>query len=131
MHGTHGEVVATRAERDRSALGALPPAPYLVVDRTTRIVARDGLFSFEGRRYAVPDAKPGERVELLLGAQEIEAYRVSDGERLARHQRGAPARVLGDPQEGSVPLAAVLSALPDPEVHARPLARYEEAIVHG
>ena len=56
--------------------GALPAAPYLVVERTTRIVARDGLFSFEGRRYAVPDAKPGERVELLLGAQKPEAYRV-------------------------------------------------------
>ena len=131
VHGTHGEVVAARAERDRSALGELPPAPYLVVDRTTRVVARDGLFSFEGRRYAVPDAKPGERVELLLGAQEIEAYRLSDGERLARHQRGRPARVLADPKEDSVGLAQVLGALPDFDVHARPLQRYEEAIVHG
>lgn len=130
VHGTHGEVVAVRAERDRSALLECPASPYLVVERTTRVVARDGLFSFQGRRYAVPDAKPGERVELLLGAQEIEAYRISDGERLARHTRSGPARVLCDPQEGSVPLAAVLAALPDPEVHKRPLARYEAAI-HG
>lgn len=100
-----------------------PAAPYLVVERTTRIVARDGLFSFEGRRYAVPDAKPGERVELLLGAQELEAYRLSDGSRLARHRRGAPAKVAGDPRERSVSLAAVLGALPDPEVHVRPLSR--------
>jgi transposase len=130
VHGTHGEVVAIRADRDRAALGSLPPAPYLVVERTTRVVARDGLFSFEGRRYAVPDAWPGERVELLLGAKELEAYRVSDGSRLARHRRGQPARVAADPTEHSVSLAAVLGALPDPEVHARPLARYEEAI-HG
>ena len=54
VHGTHGELVATRAERDHAALGPLPPTPYLVVERTTRVVARDGLFSFEGRRYAVP-----------------------------------------------------------------------------
>ena len=118
-------------ERDRAALLELPPAPYVVVDRTTRIVGSGWLLRFQGRRYAVPDAKPKERVELLLGAQEIEAYRISDGERLARHQRGAPARVLGDPPEGSVPLAAVLGALPDHDVHARPLARYEEAISHG
>jgi hypothetical protein len=104
VHGTHGEVVAIRAERDRDALGVLPAAPYLVVERTTRIVARDGLFSFEGRRYAVPDAKPGERVELLLGAQELEAYRISDGSRLARHRRGAPAkprRALSRPRRGA------------------------------
>lgn len=130
VHGTHGEVVAVRAQRDRAGLLPLPAAPYLVVERTTRVVARDGLFSFEGRRYAVPDAKPGERVELLLGAKEIEAYRLSDGSRLARHHRGAPAKVAADPAEQSISLAAVLGALPDPEVHARPLARYEEAI-HG
>jgi hypothetical protein len=130
VHGTHGEVVAVRADRDRAALLQCPPSPYLVVERTTRVVARDGLFSFQGRRYAVPDAKPGERVELLLGAQELEAYRISDGERLARHARCGPARVLGDPESGSVALSAVLAALPEPEVHTRPLARYEAAI-HG
>jgi hypothetical protein len=69
-------------------------------------------------------------VELLLGAQELEAYRVSDGSRLARHRRGAPAKIAPDPAERSVSLAAMLGALPDPEVHARPLSRYEEAL-HG
>jgi hypothetical protein len=121
VHGTHGEVLAVRAGRDRDALGPLPAVPYLVVERTTRIVARDGLFSFEGRRYAVPDAKPGERVELLLGAEEIEAYRLSDGSRLARHRRGAPAKITPDPGERSVSLATVLGALPDPE-SSRPSA---------
>jgi transposase len=130
VHGAHGEVVALRAKRDRDALAALPGAPYLVIDPSTRIVARDGLFSFQGRRYAVPDARPGERVELLLGAEELEVYRVADGRRLGRHRRGAPAQVLADPEEGSVSLAAVLGALPDPEVHARPLASYEQAL-HG
>jgi hypothetical protein len=72
VHGTHGEVVAVRAERDRAALLALPPEPYLVVERTQRTVARDGLFSFEGRRYRAPAARPGERVELVLGADELE-----------------------------------------------------------
>jgi hypothetical protein len=74
VHGTHGEVVSVRAERDRAALLPLPPDSYLVVQRTQRTIARDGFFSFEGRRYAVPAklAKPQERVELVLGAGEIE-----------------------------------------------------------
>ncbi len=130
VHGTHGEVVAARAERDRAALGELPPAPYLVVERTTRIVARDGLFSFEGRRYAVPDAKPGERVELLLGAQEIEAYRLSDGERLARHQRGRPARVRADPRRTRWRWRRCLVRCPTPTCTPAPAA-LRGGDVHG
>jgi hypothetical protein len=33
VHGTHGEVVAVRAERDHAALGPVPSTPYLVVER--------------------------------------------------------------------------------------------------
>jgi hypothetical protein len=92
------------------------------------VVARDGLLSFEGRRYAVADARPGERVELVLGAEEIEIYSTADGRRLARHQRGRPAKVLPDPVEPSVSLAQVLGALPEPEVHRRPLSVYQQLI---
>lgn len=128
IHGTHGEVVGARAERDRAALLPLPPAAYLVVDRTTRRVARDGFFSFEGRRYHVAAATPGERVELVLGHEEIEVYSTRDGARLARHERGRPVRVLPDPAEDSVSLAVVLGALPVIEVHQRPLSSYQEMI---
>ena len=63
-----------------------------------------------------------------LGATELEVHSLLDGRRLARHERGRPARVLPDPVEDSVSLAQVLSALPDPEVHRRSLDRYQEAI---
>jgi hypothetical protein len=53
VHGTHGEGVVARAERDLAAPLEVPPAPYLVLARTQRKVARDGLISFEGRRYAI------------------------------------------------------------------------------
>ncbi len=92
------------------------------------MVARDGFFSFEGRRYAVPGARPGDRVELVLGEQELEIYSTVDGRRLARHQRGRPVRMLPDPTEPSMPLAQVLDALPDPQVHRRPLSVYQDAI---
>ena len=125
-HGTHGELVAVRSERDRAALLSLVPEPYLVTERALRTVARDGLFSFEGRRYAVPGARPGERIELVLSASELEAYSTVDGRRLCRHRRGRPSRILADPEEGSVALATVLGALPEPEIHRRPLDLYDE-----
>jgi Integrase core domain len=127
VHGRHGEVVALRAERDRAALLALVPEPCLVVERSQRTVARDGLFSFEGRRYQLPDARPGQRVGLVLGAEELEVYSTGDGRLLCRHRRGRPERVLPDPAAGSVELAEVLGALPKPEIHRRPLSVYDEA----
>jgi transposase len=138
VHGTHGEIVRERAERDRAALLALPPDPYLVVSRTQRTVARDGFFSFEGRRYAVPAssaAKPGERVELVLGAREVEVRSSRTGRLLASYERGRPGRILPDPstERGSVALAEVLGALPSEaaDVHSRPLSIYEEVVASG
>jgi transposase len=126
VHGTHGEIVAERAGRDRAALLPLPAIPYLVVSRTQRKVARDGLISFEGRRYAVPGARPGETVELRLGAEEIEICSIESGERHCRAARRREHVVLPDPVERSVGLASVLDALPEVEVHRRPLEAYAE-----
>jgi transposase len=132
-HGTHGEMVSERAGRDRAALLALPRDPYLVVSRTQRAVGRDGFFSFEGRRYALPLRlqAPGERVELVLGVQEMEARSLQTGKLLARYERERPKRVAEDPTQETVPLAEVLCALPDEEVHRRPLTLYEEVIGGG
>lgn len=131
VHATHGEVVAERAQRDHAGLLTLPPTPYLLAERTTRKLARDGLISFEGRRYLVPGSRPGQTVELCLGADEIEVRTLETGALLCRHERGRPARMLPDPKVSSRSLAAVLGALPAVEVHRRPLDAYEEAIVGG
>ena len=125
VHGTHGEIVDDRGRRDRAALGAPPAIPYLVVARTQRKVARDGLISFEGRRYAISGAASGETVELRLGAEEIEVYSTLSGERYCRHPRRERV-TLPDPREPSVSLASVLGEMPDVEVHRRPLAAYAE-----
>jgi hypothetical protein len=126
LHGTHGEVVAARATRDRAALLDLPARPYLVTSRTSRRVARDGFISFEGRRYLVPKALPGERVEITIGETELEMRRAGERALLAYHLRGVPHRTLPDPAFGSVSLAELMAALPRTPVHARPLALYEE-----
>ena len=137
VHGTHGEVVSVRAERDRDALLSLPPDPYLVVSRTQRTVGRDGFFSFEGRRYALPAklARPGEKIELVLGAGEIEVRSHGaepSGGLLASYERGRPEKVMPDPKNDSVVLAKVLGALPrEQEVHRRPLSIYEEVVAGG
>lgn len=60
----------------------------------------------------------------------MEIYSPLTGVRLARYERGRPARVVPDPEEDCVPLAEVLGALPNEEVHRRPLSLYEEA-AHG
>lgn len=126
VHGTHGEIVAERARRDRAALLALPERPYLVVARTSRRVARDGFVSFEGRRYLVPKALPGERIEITIGAGELEMRRAGEPTLLAFHHRGASERRLPDPQARNVSLAELMAALPETPVHSRPLALYEE-----
>ena len=76
--------------------------------------------------------KPGERVELVLGAHELEVRSAHTGRLLASYERGRPGRVLPDPQRDSVSLAEVLQALPvEEEVHRRPLSVYEEVVTGG
>jgi hypothetical protein len=67
-------------------------------------------------------------VELVLGVQEMDARSLRTGKLLARYERERPSRVAEDPTEQTVSLAEVLCALPDEEVHRRPLTLYEEVI---
>ena len=126
VHGTHGEVVGERAVRDRAALLELPARPYLVVARTSRRVARDGFVSFQGHRYPVPQARPGERLEITVGERELEMRHCGETRLLARHDRGGSPSVLPDPEAHSMPLVALLGHLLAATVHQRPLALYEE-----
>ena len=94
VHRTHGEVIAVRAERDRAGLGALPPAPYQVVDRHLRRVGKDCLLSFQSSRYSVPavEVTAGMRVEL----------RVSP-DRVAIHATGPDPRLLAEHPKATGP----------------------------
>ena len=73
VHRTHGEVIATRAGRDRAALAPLPAQPYVVCDRHIRRVAKDALIYFAASHYSVPwrKVRPGSRVELRVTPAEV------------------------------------------------------------
>jgi hypothetical protein len=90
VHRTHGEVIASRAERDRAALRPLPERPYVVSDRHIRAVGKDALVSFEASLYSVPwiAVRPRQRVELRVTPSEVAVYTLgSDPRHLATHPR--------------------------------------------
>lgn len=60
-----------------------------------RSVSRDCLVSFEGRRYSVPFAFTGRRVEVFGTTSQV-VIRAA-GEEIARHPRGTESRLLLDP----------------------------------
>jgi transposase len=90
VHRTHGEVIAVRAERDRAALGELPPQPYLVTERHLRVVGKDALVSFEASLYSVPWTLvlPRQRLELRVTPGEVAIWSLGAEPRLlATHPR--------------------------------------------
>lgn len=92
VHRTHSEVIGVRAERDRSALLALPQRPYVVSDRYLRVVGKDALVSFEASLYSVPWTlvRPGQRVELRITQDQVDIYTLgSEPRHLASHARAA------------------------------------------
>ena len=113
VHGTHGEVVAVRAERDRAALGPLPRDARTWSSSARRASSRATGCS-ASRAAATPSRTrgPASASSSSSAPRRSRSTRPLDGRRLARHERGRPARVLPDPVENSVSLAQVLSALP-------------------
>jgi hypothetical protein len=62
----------------------------------TRVVQRDCLISFEGRRYSVPFAWIGRRVEVRGTLPHFVI--LAEGQEIARHARGTQQRLLLDPR---------------------------------
>ncbi len=91
-----GTSVREAWRQERELLQPLPTMaePFDVV--VSRKVARDCLVSFEGRRYSVPFAWVGRRVDVwgTLAHVVIQA----EGSEIARHARGTRERLLLDPR---------------------------------
>lgn len=91
VHRTHGEeFIAVRALPDPAALGALPPAAYVVCERHLRSVGKDCLVSFEASVYSVPWRSVAKRmkVELRVTADTVAIWTPGAEPRLlATHDR--------------------------------------------
>jgi hypothetical protein len=87
VHGTTHERPCDRFERDeKSALRALPQRPAPVREhRVTRRVASDCFVDVETIRYSVPHRLVHQRVEVLIGEEDVTIF---DGKIIiARHRR--------------------------------------------
>jgi len=91
-----GTSVREAWEAERPLLQPLPSLvePFDIL--VSRTVHRDCLVSFEGRRYSVPFAWVGRRVE-IWGTLNHVIIR-AEGEEVARHARGTRQRLLIDPR---------------------------------
>jgi len=90
VHGTLKEVVATRFERERPHLKALPPVRFDTSYRELRRVALDAFIDVRGNRYSVPAHLVGETVAVRLALDG--ALKIFDTEdRLVAEHRLRPA----------------------------------------
>lgn len=98
VHGTTHEVPMVRFLREeQAALRPLPRNPLPArQQRTSRIVAHDAFVAFATVRYSVPYQLVRERVELMVGEDEVRVYRGT--ELVARHRRSfEPYDVVTEP----------------------------------
>lgn len=134
-----GTSITAALAAERAVLQPVPAVhePFDCV--VARPVSRDCLVSFEGRRYSVPFAWVGRRVEVRGTAQHVVVF--AEGRELARHPRHTPQRLVLVPAhyEGATTATvraptpfghrarlqlAALPGLPTPAGVVRPLATY-------
>ncbi|MCX4554779.1 IS21 family transposase [Streptomyces phaeochromogenes] len=114
VHGTHGEVIGHRAERDHMALRPLPKTPYVVAQRHLRHVGKDCLVAFDANLYSVPARKvrPRQLVEIRATKSQVILHStVSDASGqtlLAVHPRavGRGARIIDESHWDGLPTGA-------------------------
>jgi hypothetical protein len=113
-----GRSVAASLQQERGHLAPLPilPEPFdLAVWRT---VAPDATVAFEQRRYSVPFAWIGKRVEVRGAAERIQV--LAEHSVIAMHPRHTPERILIDPAHYDGPSTErVIAPLPLGRMGAR------------
>ena len=134
VHGTTGEQVSIRWEKDQSNMPPLdgrPPYPYS--DDELRKVARDAYVAWQASRYSVPWQYAGKEVWVREQGAGIEVH--YGGQRIAVHPRAAHKHqvVTHVPHHEGIPLGGakvggkILIQMREraPEVEKRSLAAYE------
>ena len=82
-HGSTGKIVAQAFEAEQPTLQALPSVPFQTLLALERKISCEGLVSYEGNRYSVPDGTGVRLVEVQVLPLHLRI--VADGEIIARH----------------------------------------------
>ena len=90
-----GQTVAATLLRERARLAPLPILPEPFDIAVSRTVAVDATIGFEQRRYSVPFAFVGRRVEIRGAAGRVQV--LAEQRVIAVHPRHTPERILIDP----------------------------------
>jgi hypothetical protein len=90
-----GQTVAASLALERPALSPLPILPEPFDIAVSRTVAIDATVGFEQRRYSVPFAWVGRRVEIRGAAERVQV--LAEQRVVAVHPRHTPERILIDP----------------------------------
>lgn len=133
-HGTTHRPIAATFAAEQGALQALPQLPFNTLMVLERGYSRDGMVSYNGNAYSVPDGVRGQRVEIQVSLSEVQIF--ADGKLVAAHalREGRNERSFasghrrwpppGTHRRGQEPPTTVL-ALPGEQVARRSLEVYE------
>jgi transposase len=117
-----------RLAEERAAMSPLPPCPPDLDPRIVLRVPADPHVRVDTNDYSLDPALVGRRVEVRVGQREITGVALDGGEPVARHRRSyARHRTITDLAHARALRAGRRSA-GEPEVEARPLARYDALI---
>ena len=103
-----GTCVADSLVQEQAYLAPLPILPEPFDIAVTRSVARDATIGFEQRRYSVPFAWIGRRVEVRGAAGRVQV--LADHQLVASHPRHTPERIVIDPAHYEGPSTETVQA---------------------
>lgn len=130
-HGSTGKIVAQAFEAEQPALQALPAVPFRTLLALERKISREGLVSYEGNRYSVPDGFGMRVVEVQVLPRELRI--VAAGEIIARHAiaDGRGHKIIDPSHRSSRHISLVQMPVPEEPapVTPRPLTFYD-AVAH-
>jgi len=148
VHGTHGQPVRVRWEREKLSLGKPPPVAYDTSVKVFRKVYRDCRIRYNGNRYVLPHHVVGKRVMLKVKGGTIRFFH--DDELLVTYAEAqGKGQVVSNPffyeqlrrdreqgrrkygrGKGKATRGLASSSL-FPQVQHRPLAHYEQLVQGG